>query len=482
MSTPWSVPAKAQQVADAAAFHERRKDVADYIIEFFGSGGPIRSSIAGASQSVAQFGQTISGTNSQALANIDDNIYKSLKYQYANLYVATGAGLITSGISGAAGSITGTIDQTSQAISDTLKPVSGFMGATLYSLTNMMKDPLGAITDLPNALGPVLDAISPTLRSKFIGTYKNFNVGKIFEIPGNILGSIQSFVGFVDQILAIPIQLISSLYAGLMEIMAAISDFINSIFDSIQKFVISIIDDLFPGLTNFLSQLSIFAGQIGGIATIFSGFNQITAFTNNIISFSNTLNGVIQNPLDFAFSMMPPSFQQGLYLIQNPQQVINNLLNQVPAIGDVIGQFSSITGFGLNGNMGYGLQATLQGLQGGVLASILNGFATQFSILAPLFTGGLSQQPPPQGQNSTVPIATPNGPTYNKGIVGGNIVKTPANQPNPSYNNPVPTPTPSGGATASIAAGTAPTLGGTSGSPATGGVSIAGGVAPTLGS
>lgn len=467
MSNPWSI-SQAQRVADAAAFHERDPDVAARIVDFFGSGGPIRTSLAGASESVARFGQTISGVNSPALSQIDDRVYKALKYQYANLYVATGAGVITSGIGGIAGSITGGIDQASQAISDTLKPISGFMGATLYSLTNVMKDPLGAITDLPNALGPILDAISPTLRSKFIGTYKNFNLGKVFELPGNILGSIQSLVALTDQILAIPVQLISSLYAGFMEIMGAISDAINRIFDSIQQFVINIIDDFFPGLTDFLTQLSAFANQIGAIASIFSGFNQITQFTNGLINISNSLNGLIQNPLDFAFSMMPPSFTQGLYLIQNPQQIINDLLAQVPEVNNLINQISSITGFGLNGNMGYGLQATLQGLQGGVLASILNGFATQFSILAPLFTGGLSQTPPAQGQNSTVPLPTSNGPTYDKGIVGGNIVQTDSNKPNPSINNPVP----SAGIAASIAAG----------STGAGGVSIASGIAPTLGS
>lgn len=449
MSNPWSI-SQARRVADAAAFHEPNKDVAAAVAEFFGSGGPIRSSLTAATQSVANFGQTISGTNSSLLGKIDDKVYKALKFQYANLYVATGAGLVTSGISGVTNSITGAIGQASQAITDNLKPVSGFMGATLYSLTNMMKDPLGAITDLPNALGPILDAISPTLRAKFIGTYKNFNLGKIFEIPGNILGSIQSLVGFVDSILAIPIQLLSDVYAALMEIMGAISDAINRIFDFIQQLLINIIDELFPGLTDFLTQLSIFAGQIGAIASIFSGFNKITAFTNNIINFSNSLNGIIQNPLDFAFSFMPPSFNQGLYLIQNPQQIVNGLLAQVPEVGNIIGQFSSITGFGLNGNMGYGLQATLQGLQGGVLASILNGFATQFSILAPLFTGGLNQPQPEQGQNSTVPLPTSNGPTYNKGVAGGNIVQTTPNQPNPSINNPVPP----AGATSGSAGGT----------------------------
>jgi len=404
----------------------------DPVLDFFSSTGPIRSSIAATSQSVARFGQTISGVNSQALSNIDDNVYKKLKYQYANLYVATGAGLITSGISSVSSGITGAVDQASEAIADALKPVSSFMGATLYSLTNVMRDPLGAVFDLPTAIGPVLDAISPTLRAKFQGTYKNFNLGKLFELPGQIYGSIQSLVGLIDQILAIPIQLISDLYAGLMEVMKMISDLINAAFDSIQQLLINIIDQLLPGLTDFLSQLSNFAGQIGGLASIFAGANKITEFTNNVLNFANTLNGIMQSPLDYAFAMMPPSITQGLYVLQNPQQLINQALAQVPQVGNLLGQISSITGFGLNGNMGFGLQSVLQGLQGGVLASVFNGFARQFSILAPLFAS-----PPTTGpgsfSNTTVPFNVPGGGSYSKGVYGANIVQTQPNQPNPNY-------------------------------------------------
>lgn len=404
----------------------------DPIVEFFSSTGPIRSSISSVSESVTKFGDTISGSQSTALSKIDDNVYKQLKYQYSNLYVATGAGLVTSGISSATSGITGAIDQASQAISDALKPVSGFMGATLYSLTNVMRDPLGSLNDLPNTIGPILDAISPTLRSKFQGTYQSFNLGKIAELPNQIVGSIMSFAGLLDQILAIPVQLISDLYAGLMEIMQIISDAVNAIFDSIQQFLINIIDDLLPGLTDFLSQLSVFAGQIGGIASIFGGANAITGFTNNLLNFSNTLNGVLQSPLDYAFALLPASVSEGLYNLQNPQQILNNFLGQFPEINNTLGKISSITGFGLNGNMGYGLQSVLQGLQGGVLASIMNGFARQFSIIAPLFSG-ISNSTSTTYSNSTMSFGAPGGTQYDKGRHGANIVQTPSNQPNPNY-------------------------------------------------
>jgi len=82
----------------------------DAVLDFFSSTGPVRTSIAGASQSVTNFGNTINGVNSQFTGQIDDNVYKKLKYQYANIYVATGAGLVTSGISSATSGIGGALN------------------------------------------------------------------------------------------------------------------------------------------------------------------------------------------------------------------------------------------------------------------------------------------------------------------------------------------------------------------------------------
>lgn len=445
MSTVWSYQNTDQVALAQAKVVSNVPGAAEKVLEFFSSTGPIRSSIAATSQSVTRFTNTVNGLNTQGQINAD--IYRRLKYQYANLYVATATGTITSGIGGITDGLTSAVNYASNKISETLKPVSSFMGATLYSLTNVMKDPLGSLFDLPSAIGPMLDAISPTLRSKFTGTLKNFNLQKIFEIPGQIWGSIQSFVGLVDQILAIPIQFISDIYAGFMDIMSEISDLINAAFDLMQQFLINIIDNLVPGLSDFLNQLSIFAGQIGAIASIFSGANAITGFTNNLINITGTLNGIIQSPLDFAFSFLPPSILQGLYSIQNPQQFVNQLLNQLPPeIQNVFGQISTVTGFGFNGNMGFGLQSVLQGLQGGVLASILNGFATQFSIIAPLFGTGSTPESTQQSYNNTTePFSTAAGPTYDKGVVGGNVVQTEPNKPNSNYNNPVITGNDTGG-------------------------------------
>ena len=70
-----------------------------------------------------------------------------------------------------------------------------------------------------------------------------------------------------------------------------------------------------------------------------------------------------------------------------------------------------ITGFGFNGNMGYGLSSVLNGLRGGVISSILKGFANQYPILKPLLGQIGPRQPTsypptltPSAVNPSIPV------------------------------------------------------------------------------
>jgi hypothetical protein len=78
-----------------------------------------------------------------------------------------------------------------------------------------------------------------------------------------------------------------------------------------------------------------------------------------------------------------------LYTLRNPQQLVNNILPS--GLSEQFAKISQITGFGFNGNMGFGFESVLKGLQGGVISSILSNFASQYSILTPL-VGGISGQ------------------------------------------------------------------------------------------
>ena len=379
--------------------------IADGILEFFSSTGPLQTTLGNIQGSVQNFGGIINGTQT---GNIDAHTYRALKYQYANMYVKTALGEAATNIDRAGDSAIATVDRASKKLVETFQPVSSFVGSTLYTLTGMMKNPIGTVAELPNTVGAMMDQINPQFRTNLTATWQKHNVQKLAEMPGQLFGNIQQIVQTIDGILAVPIGLVNDLYRGFMELVGKLNDFVNKIFDGLSKAIDSIIDGLFPGLTDFLAQAAAFTNQIGQISSAFSGINQITQFTNQLTTGINQINSVIQNPLDLAFAYAPPQVSQGLYALQNPQAIINQFLP--PELSQAFAGISKITGFGFNGNMGFGLESVLEGLQGGVLSSILQGYATQFSILSPIFTG--QSVTPQYFANETSTVSTPDGTTY----------------------------------------------------------------------
>lgn len=400
--------------------------IADGILEFFSSTGPLQTTLGGIQSSVQQFGGIVNGTST---GSMDARTYRALKYQYANMYVKAALGEAATNIDRAGDNALATIDRASESLVKTFQPVSSFVGQTL-TLTGMMKDPIGSVKALPNTVSSIMDKMNPGFSQTITSTWQKNNIQKLAEMPGQLFGNIQQIVQTIDGIVAVPIGLINDAYRGFMELVGKISDFVNKIFDGLSRAVDNIIDGLFPGLTDFLAQAAAFTNQIGQISSAFAGVNQITQFTNQLTTGINQFNSIIQNPLDLAFAYAPPQLSQGLYALQNPQAIINQFLP--PELSQAFAGISKITGFGFNGNMGFGLESVLEGFQGGVLASILQGYATQFSILSPIFTG--QSVAPQYFANETGTVETPDGTTYttpnNSRVVVG---RTP--QPNYGITN-----------------------------------------------
>lgn len=409
--------------ASASVQKPDRTDVIESVLNFFGGSGPLQSSLRSLDESVTAFGNTINGVNLSG--QINEDVYRRLKAQYANLYIATGVGSIGGAIGEATSNISQAASQASAQINEALKPVSSFIGSTLGTLTGLMGNPIGGTLNLPNTVGYMMDRLNPSLKAKFQATYAKYNIDKLAEMPNQLFGSAQMLAKSVDKILSLPIGIISDIYKGYMDLMGQINDFVNSMFEILQTFFNSLLDNLFPGLTDFLNQLTAFANQIGGIAQIFGASTQVLGFTNQIIQGANQLNSFIQNPFDLVFAYAPEQLTQGLYSLQNPQQLINQYLP--PQLSEYFSKIESITGFGFNGNMGFGLESVLQGFQNGVLSGILQGFATQFSILAPLFSGASAPGPSFTNEAGT---RTTQGIEYNVDKTSGQVI---AGAPEPVY-------------------------------------------------
>lgn len=292
-----------------------------------------------------------------------------------------------SGIQKGTETITNTLDSASKKINETLKPVSSALGSTLGTLTQVAKDPLGAPEFLGRTMSDVVKRVNPAFANKMDATYKKYKMDNLSHMPDQLMGSVRNLMMAADAILSVPLAIISDLYFGLMDIMKEISSAVDQIMASVTKFFFGpggLLDSIIPisQIMEFLDAIGELAGQLTGISQVFSGANQIAGVALQAQALTNNFGSFIQNPLDLAFAYAPPQVSQGLYAIQNPQTIVNQFLP--PQLSEQFAKISQITGFGFNGNMGYGLESVLSGLKGGVISSIVGNFANQYAILSPL--------------------------------------------------------------------------------------------------
>lgn len=307
------------------------------------------------------------------------------------------AGVVT-GISQTNNFLIGGLQDVSDTIRQNLQPVSSFMGSTLGTLTGMINDPLGS-NGVGNVLTNMFNNASPGFGNKINGTIANLNLQGLANLPAQIFSSIDHLITAVDNLLAVPLSFLAEIYYGYVAIMQAISKLISNLINGFIQFLFDFLDSIIPikSILALLDAVSGLANQIGGIANTFLGANVISGFTNQITNFTSQIGNILSNPLDLVVSVLPQQFSQIMYTLQNPQQLINQYLP--PQLSQAFSTISSMAGFGFNGNMGYGLQSVLQGVQGGVVRSILTNYASQYSALAPIL-GGLSNSGIPKAQQA----------------------------------------------------------------------------------
>lgn len=340
--------------------------------------------LAKGSQAIGNVGNTLFATTQQVASRSAITYSKA----YEKIIQPTSLALsgVSMGIDGINNSLSKTLDSFSAQISANLQPISDYMGSTLGTLTGVLKDPLGP-EGLGNVATKLLNTVSPGLGDKINNQNKVLNLEALSRFPGQMMASLDHIVTAIDNLLAVPLSIISEIYYGYMAIMQSISRLVNNIINGFTQLLLNFLDSIIPikAIMELLNTISGLANQIGGIATTFLGTNIITGAMNQLTQFTSSIGNVLNNPLDLLFSQLPPQITQGINLLQRPQDLINSLLP--PQLSEGFATISKMTGFGFNGNMGFGFQSVLNGFSGGVLSTILSKYASQYNILSPLLNG-----------------------------------------------------------------------------------------------
>jgi hypothetical protein len=331
----------------------------------------------------------------------------------------------------------------SDSMHKSLSGVSIHTGAILGALDGVAKDPLNP-DNIGNVVSSLMETVSPGSSQKLNGTFQKLNLDKISKAPGLLMGSVNHLITAIDNVLSVPIAFISEIYYGLMAIIKQIGDLINQVMESVVKLLFDFLDPLIhiDEIMGFLQDVGNLASQIGGIASVFGGVNAITGFALQITDYTTKVNGILSNPMNLISSYIPNNVNQYLYALQNPQTIIDQFLP--PQLSQSLAKISLITGYGFNGNMGYGFQSVLQGVQGGVIHGLASKFASQYSMLSPLIAGKSLSTPTNYTPvlvagkyvQGDVPYFTPVTPYASKST--GNLNTVPSNlasaPPAPSVN------------------------------------------------
>jgi hypothetical protein len=303
---------------------------------------------------------------------------------------------VVGSIRGFTGDVERSIGNTVENINRAFRPVSRELGQTIGNVTNMVRDPLGTLTLIPGSIKNVIERNNPEFAANLEGTYKKFKLDQIQHLPTILSGSLR----VVDAVLTLPFIILSDIYQGLVDIITEIADAIDRIVSSVVKiFLENFLDGLILDVIELLNEISALAAEVQGIASLFGGVNVVTDIAFNLQVYAGQLGSFLSNPLDLLFAYAPPQVSEALYLLRNPQELVNNIIP--PEINNLFAPLAKVTGFGFNGNMGYGFVSVLDGLRSGVLSSILTNFASQYPILTPIL--GILNNPNILSGNTPVP-------------------------------------------------------------------------------
>ena len=353
------------------------------------------------------------GSAGNAFESLGKTVLKASQMTYSKPYaniingISAGPGNLAGGIDNLSDSITSGLDGLTKQLQANTEPFSEYVGSTLATLTGVLNDPLG-----PNGLGNVatklINSVSPSLGEKINGVNQSLNMEALSRFPKQMASGLDHIMTGIGNLLAVPLNILTNIYNGFQAILQSISRLISNITKSFTKMLMDFLDSIIPikSVLGLLQSISSIAGKIGNIAGAFN-ISAITNITSQIDGFTNQFTSALSNPLDFVSSLLPTNISSVLTDLQNPERLIQGLLPAQfqgfvggiqnpeslvksllpPNLRSGFDQIAQMTGFGYQGNAGWGFKKSLDGTQGTALSNIMANFSNKTGVVAPLLAG-----------------------------------------------------------------------------------------------
>ena len=309
-------------------------------------------------------------------------------------------------------------------ITNAVKPVSDAIGSHADTSSSISKSPSGPDQPMPQAAAALVSNISPQISNEITGSVKSIKMDEMQHLPSKMMGSIRQLATAGDAMLAVPFEIASDVYNGLLELMDEMSNLIDGVMASLTNFAIGVagglVDALFPPalLEGILAPIMAIAGELGDLGQMLGGFSAISSITNAIGGIAGSLASALGDPAKLAAALAGGA---------NIAGIIGGMAGKSAGCGAAIGLGGALGG-GIAGaiqgatSVGGGIAGAVGGALGGGVAGALQGATAALGGVI----GGIPDFPNLKGGMGNIGAVLAGG-----GGISGTIGKLTANLSNP---------------------------------------------------
>lgn len=260
------------------------------------------------------------------------------------------------------------------AMGNAVQPVSDAMGSHADTASSVNKSPMGADQNLPQAATATVDTISPQIAKEMDASAKANAMESMQHMPAKMSGSIRHLAAAGDKALAIPFELASDVYGGLLKVMDEIANLGDTVMNAITQFAISsvggLVNGLFPAgaLKGLIGPISKFTSQIGGLTQLLGGFSALGSIATAVGGIASSLAAALRDPLKLAAMFKAGADVAGivgggagkgvlcaddLTNVRSLENKLNKIANTAAVVGGALSALGSIgnAAGGIGGNL-----------------------------------------------------------------------------------------------------------------------------------
>ena len=259
-----------------------------------------------------------------------------------------------------------------------VRPISDALGSHSDTDHGIYRNSGGTSSFVPRSIAASLDKMSTFIVDHTEGVFKSQQLQMLASLPSKMAGSIRQLSTALDSVLAVPFEIMSDMYNGLLSLINQIADLIDAALNIVINFVFSflggLVDAIFPvsQLESLLEPILEIAGELSDIFDLFGGFPAMAKISSVLSIVSGGFASILTN-LPFLYQLFKTKTVNKT--ITNEYDCITEIFNlsvtSVPPVPKVLKILSAIGGvIGTYGSVGAGIGNLGSMIAGGISSSI----------------------------------------------------------------------------------------------------------------